>query len=372
MDRSEVATAAIAGEQAAAANARSPALDSAKFFLIALVPICHLLEHGQGHSAVAGAAYLWILLFNMPAFAFVSGAVTSERSCSVLRIATTLVLPYLLFQILYSLFDAWLFHTGHWLPSLITPYWILWYLVSLACWRLATPAFLRLRWPLTIAIVLALAAGCWNDIGYTLSLSRTLVFFPFFLWGRKLGPARVQALVDRRGSVLVAALVLVAAFVAAWQWRTLNPAWLFNAVSYETLRASLGAGAARRAWILLGAAACSVAAVVLSGRAAGWFRGWPAHAGRRCMAPYILHGFVVRGVVVAGGIAWLVARVPAPWLLALWAFAGLLLAVILSTRIVSRIAAPLLDPHWLEHAMFRPDPAAPGAAPQRRLRRGND
>jgi hypothetical protein len=43
--------AAIAGEQGAAATSRSPAPDSTKFFLIALVPICRLLEHGQGGSA---------------------------------------------------------------------------------------------------------------------------------------------------------------------------------------------------------------------------------------------------------------------------------------------------------------------------------
>lgn len=349
---------------------RSPALDTVRFFLRVLVPVCHLLEHGQGGSAAAGAAFLWILLFNMPAFALVSGAVTSARSCALREVVNNLLLPYLLFQTLYCLFDAWLFHTGQWLPSFVTPNWLLWYLVSLACWRLATPVFLRLRWPLACSIVLALAAGCFNDIGYAFSLSRTLVFFPFFLWGQQLGPTRLQALSDKRGNASVAVLVLAVAFAAAWRWHKLDPAWLYNAVSYETLRLSPGAGAARRAWILLGAAACSLAAVVLSGRAASWFRGWLALAGRRSMAPYVLHGFVLLAFSAGGGVIWVVARVPAAWLLPVWTLAGLLLTIALSTRIVSRLSAPLLDPRWLERILFRRD--AEGAVPARRERLSGD
>ena len=64
-----------------------------------------------------------------------------------------------------------------------TPYWLLWYLLSLAGWRLLLPVFARLKRPLTFAVALAVAVGCASEVGYYLSLSRTLVFFPMFVLG---------------------------------------------------------------------------------------------------------------------------------------------------------------------------------------------
>lgn len=344
--------------------ARSRTLDSAKFVLIALVPVCHLLEYGGAHSAPAETLYRWILLFNMPAFALVSGAVTTERSTAITRIVTTIVIPYLLFQLLYNVFHAWAFHTGTWLASPVTPYWLLWYLVSLACWRAVVPAFARLRWPLLVAFVIAIGAGTFNDVGYPMSLSRTLVFFPFFLFGYRLGPARIDAWCGRPRAGLAAGLVLLAAAVVMWRWRRLDPAWLYNAVSYAELRASVAQGVAVRTVVLLAALACSMAALVVSARVADRFAGWTTRAGPRCMAPYILHGFLIRAGVAFGGFAYVIAHVPHRRLLVpLWIIVGVAMAIVLSTARVSRIMAPLLDPRWLTRLLFRPAPQLQAPAP---------
>lgn len=65
-----------------------------------------------------------------------------------------------------------------------TPYWLLWYLLSLIFYYLlipviATESKVYAGVILLGTIVLALAIGFDNSIGYYMSLSRTFVFLPF-------------------------------------------------------------------------------------------------------------------------------------------------------------------------------------------------
>jgi hypothetical protein len=103
---------------------RYPALDHARFVLIALVVIGHLLEQLANSGPVAAALYRWIYLFHMPAFVLVSGAVsktdlTRRRACTL---APGVLLPYVVFQTLYPAWDAWLSGTGDWWQGYLTPY----------------------------------------------------------------------------------------------------------------------------------------------------------------------------------------------------------------------------------------------------------
>ena len=196
---------------------RYPALDHARFVLIALVVIGHLLEQLADSGAVAAALYRWIYLFHMPAFVLVSGAVskTDLTRHRAFALTTGVLLPYVVFQTLYPAWDAWLSGSGDWSQGYLTPYWLLWYLPSLACWRLLLPLFARLKVALPLAVAIALAAGLAPWIGYPLSLSRTLVFFPLFLLGHLIGARRLQYLGSAGVRKAAAATILLGAAVGA-------------------------------------------------------------------------------------------------------------------------------------------------------------
>lgn len=324
---------------------RYPALDHARFVLIALVVVGHLVEQLVASGSLAAALYRWIYLFHMPAFVLISGAVSkaSLTRRRVLTLVTGLLLPYVVFQTLYSAWDAWLFQTGDWSQGYLTPYWLLWYLVSLACWRLMLPLFARLKFALPIAVAIALAAGMTSWVGYSLSLSRTLVFFPLFLLGHQIGARRLQHLSGARAPKLAAATVLVAAAVGAWFLRDLDPEWLYASVDYAALNSAPVAGAMTRLGLLIASAFCALAVLMLVPRHA-------RHAGfgRRSLTAYLLHGFLVRGLVAAGAFALLAQALP-PWAaLLLCVIAGFAIAALLCTRWADRIAAPLTSPmRWM-------------------------
>src|SRR5690348_5045484 len=237
---------------------RYPALDNARFVLIALVVVGHLIEQLVHTGPTADALYRWIYLFHMPAFVLVSGALSSPvlTRRRLVRIVTGLLLPYVLFQTLYPAWDAWLFGSGDWSQGYLTPYWLLWYLLSLACWRLMLPVFARLKYPLPIAVAVALAAGAVSWIGYPFSLSRTLAFFPLFLLGFRLRAWRLQHLGGTATRKSLAVLILAGTAAGAWFLRGLDPQWLYASVDYGTLGVAPAVGAGIRLALLTASSAC--------------------------------------------------------------------------------------------------------------------
>ena len=161
-------------------NNRNLRLDSLKGFLIFLV----ILGHIPGDYNLN----YFIYVFHMPLFVLLSGYFTKTPSnlkdlwYSLKGIAK----PLIIFQFIYVSLDYVIFNRIE-IASIITPFWILWYLMSLILWRLIS--FL-LQQPIhnfpilffIVAIVIALFSG-YCPIRNPFSLQRTLNFFPFFLAG---------------------------------------------------------------------------------------------------------------------------------------------------------------------------------------------
>ena len=320
---------------------RYPALDKARFLLIALVVIGHLLEQLADSGPFAAALYRWIYLFHMPAFVLVSGAVSKADLTRrrVFGLVSCVLLPYMVFQTLYPVWDAWLSGSGDWSQGYLTPYWLLWYLLSLACWRVLLPLFARLKFGLALAIGIALAAGMAPWIGYPFSLSRTLVFFPLFLLGYRIGARRLQQLGGAPARRFVAMMVLAAAAVGAWFLRDLDPEWLYASMDYASLRSAPFAGAMTRLVLLGASALCALSVLALVPRSA-------RHAGfgRRSLTAYLVHGFLVLGLAAAGVFALLAQALPAGAALVLCVVTGAAIATSLSTGWADRIFAPLTRP----------------------------
>ena len=152
-----------------------------KLFLIYLVVYGHLIEPEIEQSPLLMTQYRWIYLFHMPLFCFLSGLFMTDSSTCKRQMKKTFSL-YAVIQTLIVFFSG-----GR--IGLSTPCWILWYLLSCSIW--AGTGWLWYRFckekekvPILIgAIAIGCAAGFVSSIGREYSLSRTLVFFPYFWMG---------------------------------------------------------------------------------------------------------------------------------------------------------------------------------------------
>ena len=310
---------------------RDPVPDNLRGLLLLLVGAGHGLEPLVGHSPAARAVYSALYLFHVPAFAALSGMLSRPTfpSASSLR---ALLQPLLLYQCAYVALEVlWLGHPFTWQWAW-QPYWVLWFLLSLATWRALLPLLLRLPWPLAWAVALALGAGAVDSVGYPLSLSRTAVFLPCFVAGH-LAPRSLWAwLRGSRGRVLgAAAFTVLAAWALALATGHLPPPdtrLLYGSVPYS----ALGLGDVRGMFLR---GAVLAASLVLTAAAWAWApagQGVLARLGAASLHPYAAHGLLLRAAPLQ---AWL-AAVPGPLQLPAGLLAGLVAVVTPGVRALAR------------------------------------
>lgn len=163
-------------------ESRNYLLDNLKGLLIFLVVFGHSLELIKGDHIVFSVFYIFIYLFHMPAFVFISGYFSKNVEKARQSAFTTFLVPFVLFNTLWNLL-AVIFTGDASLFSFITPGWALWYLLSMFIWRMLLKDLIRVKYILPISLLVGLGAGIFGEFDSLLSMSRTLVFFPFFLMG---------------------------------------------------------------------------------------------------------------------------------------------------------------------------------------------
>lgn len=207
--------------------------DNIKAFLI----FCVVLGHGLEDFLVGGLKTVYVLIysFHMPMFVFISGMFARYEPK---RIVKKLLLPYLLFQIIYCL----MYGEGHINIQFLTPIWVLWYLFAMIVWSILIP-FIDLKKTrerkllFAGSILLALMVGFNSDIGYYMSLSRIVVYFPFFLLGfyyRRLEKMQIFFKNLDVKYLLVAALAVT--LTICYISEHLNVCWIYGSYDYVAMK----------------------------------------------------------------------------------------------------------------------------------------
>lgn len=162
--------------------------DNLKAFLIITVVLGHLIEMSVDKSNFLRSLFLMIYTFHMPLFIFISGYFA--KSCAInkeklsQRIINYLVL-YIFFQITIYLIDNLLYSSKNNKLSFFIVDGIAWYLLALAIWHILLIYIkdLKCKYVLPFLIVISLLIGYDPNVGDYLSLSRIIVYAPFFYLG---------------------------------------------------------------------------------------------------------------------------------------------------------------------------------------------
>lgn len=180
-----------------AAENRIAKWDNAKALLILLVVTGHglfdLLEASDTYKAV----YLFIYLFHMPLFMFISGLLLKhtvrtghrlkQRVVGYLILGFLLKFLILIERLLFGFYDYKQFYMWH---ENSVP----WYLLVLAAYLLLTHCLRNMsgRFLLLLAVIFGCLAGYDKAIGSLFSISRFFVYYPFFLIGTYWDPEKTE------------------------------------------------------------------------------------------------------------------------------------------------------------------------------------
>ncbi|MEO3886271.1 acyltransferase family protein [Nonomuraea sp. B5E05] len=321
---------------------RDPFLDNVKFVLIALVPLGHSLVPTLSADS-SRSLYIFIYTFHMPLFVLISGYLSRNfwnSNAKTNKLVDTFLVPYVIVEVGYA---ALRFALGQkWSLTIIDPAWLNWYLLALLFWRLSTPVWKRMKYPVPVSIAIYLFAG-FSQISGDFSMDRFFGLLPFFVIGLVMQPEHFELLNRRWIKIVSAVTVLGAAAVAIYiaPKAPLGPFYYKN--SYQDLDLSWYMGLGLRVGLLVCALAMCFAVLALVPRKETWY----TDLGTRTLYCYLLHGIPV---LIAKDQGWL----DFPWLhgplgvLAI-SFSSFALAIVLCLPETRTVFKWVLEPRliWL-------------------------
>jgi fucose 4-O-acetylase-like acetyltransferase len=219
-----------------ASTSRSQYFDNAKFMLIFLVVFGHVISPLKENDNLLNTLYTFIFLFHMPAFIMISGyfAKGYKNKGYFMKAIKKILIPYVIFQSIYSLFYFFSGESTTLHIDFFQPHWTLWFLLSLFFWNIFLYFFARLGWyGFFLAVALGIGIGYIDNIGSFLSLSRTFVFFPYFLFGFLLQKEQFKKIIRNKISLPSGILILMVTIIVFTLGLPKDPTnWLLGDTSY--------------------------------------------------------------------------------------------------------------------------------------------
>ncbi len=170
-------------------------LDHFKLFLIFSVVLGHICSAYVRHSYILECLWLWVYLFHIPGFVFVSGLFSKSI---VQGNKWDKILPYLLLFIVMGILDSLII----WIKdhTLIINFFsgnsVRWYAISMFFWYSITIVLKKAcaLWVMLISLFLSLIVGYFPWDSHFLAWMRTIIFYPFFYAGYLLDSNKITKL----------------------------------------------------------------------------------------------------------------------------------------------------------------------------------
>ncbi len=262
--------------------------DNYKALLIILVVVGHFVEVASEDNSFLYALKWIIFSFHMPAFIFISGYF-SRKKYSLGKLIQKLLVPYLIFELLYYLLYTYVVHKDTEL-YLLYPKFSLWYLMALFVWKWITPWVKKIPGHVSLAFLAGLAVGASSLDDNFLTLPRMITFYPFFLLGVDFDRSwldRFRNESRRMGAeILVLALNLLLIRVALDS--NLSLKIFYGRYNYDYLDFTVSEGILIRVMCYtISLLMTLLLAMILPDRQMSW-----SYLGSRTMAVYLFHGLV--------------------------------------------------------------------------------
>ncbi|NFH68115.1 hypothetical protein FDC35_02380 [Clostridium botulinum] len=162
--------------------------DNLKFILIMLVVIGHAADYYTKTSSIMRAIYLFIYIFHMPLFIFISGYfsknIINNKIFKVEKVISYLAL-YIIMKFVFYGVDKLILNKDKVNIDFFSVNGSIWYLFAMGMWLCICYINKNIKslYVISASIVLSILVGYDNNVSDFLCLSRIIVFFPYFILG---------------------------------------------------------------------------------------------------------------------------------------------------------------------------------------------
>lgn len=260
---------------------RDERIDAVKFWLVVLVITAHVVMRKEfAGSAICAVLWNWLCTFDIPLFIFISGYFSRKKAKKDFWPSIWKLLePLIIFHIIGLFFYV----DNISIKKILTPWFMLWYLLSLIYWRLLLQIIpdkiLRhKRIILFITFCIGILAG-FLPLNRVLSLQRTLALMPFFFLGYYMKGKNLY-LPNKYKPFCAGFLIVVFAVLLFYPHRI---SYLTYATPYKSIY-----GAAIRMIAFAVAIPMSIAFINVC-----YYTSWTARQGRLTMQYYLYHALII-------------------------------------------------------------------------------
>ncbi len=189
-------------------NKRDYFFDTLKGFLIIAVIVGNTLELASPTNVNVHYFILFLYMFHMPVFTFVSGYFSKRSKRTTTQKVKHIFTIYVLAQILYVAYYNYILH-GELDFTLLATQWTFWYLLSLTAWYIISDYIKNEKLWFIGSIIFSLVIGFDTSVGSNGSFSRTFFFLPFFIAGMMFKREYIETIKKYRNYLLTGSIIIL-------------------------------------------------------------------------------------------------------------------------------------------------------------------
>ena len=159
--------------------------DNAKGILIIFIVLAHVLSLCSSYYNYSDDFFKFATLFMLQGFFIISAYFSSKSKRSKRERIKSLLKTYLIWQTIITIYYAFILHIIDFNVNYLIPRYTLWFLITMMTYTLTDFILEKVNYKVMIPLsfIIGLISGFIPFFGETLSLSRTFVFFPFYVIG---------------------------------------------------------------------------------------------------------------------------------------------------------------------------------------------
>jgi fucose 4-O-acetylase-like acetyltransferase len=267
--------------------------DNIRGILILLVVLGHALEYFRLDNKVGEFIYVFIYLFHMPVFIFISGYFSKNLAKGRSTAVETFLVPYLLLNMVLSLIMLALGKINEFM--ILSPGWTLWYLYCMFIWRLLLPDLVKVRRILILSFIVGIFSGFLSEFGTYMAMARTLGFLPYFLAGYFMDRSLLERAHRIRWRKYISIGIILAGLGIAFFWvqTDLPPEILWRDRSFLLFKLPLYQNILNNVLLYLVGFAFVFVFLSLAAPRPHFFTSW----GQKTLTIYLLHVYLVAPLV---------------------------------------------------------------------------
>ncbi|MDT2613040.1 acyltransferase family protein [Enterococcus dongliensis] len=267
--------------------------DNIRGILILLVVLGHALEYFRLDNIVGEFIYIFIYLFHMPVFIFISGYFSKNLAKGRSTAVETFLVPYLLLNMILSLIMLAIGKIDEF--TILSPGWTLWYLYCMFIWRLLLPDLVKVRRILILSFIIGIFSGFLTEFGTYMAMARTLGFLPYFLAGYFMDRSLLEKIHQLRWRKIISGGIILIGLGVAYFWvqTDLPPEILWRDRSFLLFKLPIYQNILNSLLLYLVGFAFVFVFLSLAAPKPHFFTSW----GQKTLAIYLLHVYLVAPLV---------------------------------------------------------------------------